>query len=223
MTRMTEGMKWFKNNFGAAIAQAAENTPFTLDFLTAIAVQESFEIWGNIFNSLPTERVLELCVGDTIDGPSRKAFPTSKSALLSIPRGEAIFAVAREELEAVGQVNAAYHRIAISNPNKFCHGFGIFQYDIQFSKKDPEYFIDKEWKIFGNALAKGITELKAAQKTARLGAKNQLTNSELAHVAIAYNTGRFNPSRGLKQGFKDSTGKFYGELVAQYIALAHAV
>ena len=131
--------------------------------------------------------------------------------------------MAREELEAVGQVNAAYHRIAISNPNKFCHGFGIFQYDIQFCKKDPEYFIDKKWKIFGNALAKGITELKAAQKTAKLGAKNQLTDAELAHVAIAYNTGRFNPSRGLKQGFKDSTGKFYGELVAQYIALAHAV
>ena len=79
----------------------------------------------------------------------------------------------------------------------------FFQYDIQFCKKDPEYFINKKWIIFDNALAKGITELKAAQKAARLGAKNQLTDSELVHVAIAYNTGRFDPARGLKQGFKD--------------------
>jgi hypothetical protein len=223
MTRMTDGMKWFKNTFGGAVATATANTPYTLDFLTAIAVQESFEIWGNIFDSHPTDKVLELCVGDTIDGPSRKAFPTSKSALLSMPRGAEVFAVAREELEAVGQVNASYHRIAISNPNKFCHGFGIFQYDIQFCKSDSDYFINKGWKIFANALAKAITELKAAQKKAKLNTKSQLTDEELAHVAIAYNTGSFNPARGLKQGFKDSTGKFYGELIAQYIALAHTV
>ena len=223
MTRMTDGMKWFKNEFGQAITQAANNTPYTLDFLTAIAVQESFEIWGNVFDSLPTEKVLELCVGDTIDGPSRTAFPTSKSALLSIARGAEIFAVAREELKSVGQVNAAYHQIAISNPNKFCHGFGIFQYDIQFCKADPDYFISKRWKVFNNALAKSITELKAAQTRAKLGTKSKLTDLELAFVAIAYNAGRFNPARGLKQGFKDSTGKFYGELIAQYIALAHTV
>jgi hypothetical protein len=162
---MAEGMKWFKTNFGGPIARVTSNTPFTLNFLTAIAVQESFEIWGNIFNSLPTDRVLELCVGDTIDGPSRKAFPTSKSALVATPHGAEIFAVAREELETVGQVNAAYHRIAISNSNKFCHGFGIFQYDIQFCKKHPNYFIEKQWKIFDNALAKAISELKMAQKT----------------------------------------------------------
>ena len=46
---------------------------------------------------------------------------------------------------------------------------------------------------------------------------------EQAFVAIAYNAGSFKPERGLKQGFKDSSGKFYGELIAQYIALAKTV
>ena len=109
-------MRWFKTKFGAAVTTATQGTPFTLDFLTAIAVQESFEVWGNIFDTHPIDQVLELCVGDVIDGPRRTAFPTSKAALLAMPKGAQIFAVARAELEAVGMVNAAYHKIAVSNP-----------------------------------------------------------------------------------------------------------
>jgi hypothetical protein len=65
--------------------------------------------------------------------------------------------------------------------------------------------------------------LKQSQKRANLGDKKHLRDTELAHVAIAYNAGSFDPRRGLKQGFKDSTGKHYGELIAQYIALADTV
>lgn len=220
---LLDGMRWFKSTFGGAVNSAIKDTPYTLNFLTAIAVQESFEIWGGLFKTLPAPEVLSLCVGDTIDGPSRKAFPTSKAALLSIPRGAELFAVARADLEKVGEHNAAYHRIAVSNPNKFCHGFGIFQYDIQFCKQDPEYFIQRKWQKFDLTLAKALSELKQSQKRAKLGTKKQLTDTELAHVAIAYNAGSFDPNRGLKQGFKDSTGKFYGELIAQYIAMAATV
>jgi hypothetical protein len=45
----------------------------------------------------------------------------------------------------------------------------------------------------------------------------------MAAVAIAYNTGRFVPSKGLKQGFKDSAGKFYGENFFEFLRLAHTV
>jgi hypothetical protein len=216
-------MHWFKSTFAKDLNAAIKGTPFTIDFLTAVAVQESFEIWGNIYKTLPADQVLELCVGDVIDGPRRKAFPTSKTALLAAPKGAQIFAVAREELEAVGAHNAAYHKIAVANPNKFCHGFGIFQYDIQFCKSDPAYFINKSWKSFDATLGKCLTELKAAQKRAGFGKKSSLTDTELAYVAIAYNAGRFNPARGLKQGFKDSSGKYYGELIAQFIAMAEKV
>ena len=74
MTRMTDGMKWFKNNFVAAIAQAAENTPFTLDFLTAIAVQESFEIWGNIFDFLRPKGFSNYVLGTPLMGRAGRRF-----------------------------------------------------------------------------------------------------------------------------------------------------
>jgi hypothetical protein len=223
MTKLKDGMSWFKQTFGAEIGPAVSNTPYTLNFLTAIAVQESFEIWGNIFKSLPLPKILELCVGDTIDAPSRKAFPKNRADLLSIPKGAQIFAVARSELEAVGEYNAAYHKIAASNPNKFCHGFGIFQYDIQACKTDPNYFINRDWADFSMALEKCISELKAAQTRAHLGAKTKLSDEELIAVAIAYNAGSYNPKKKLKQGHKDGSGKYYGELIAQYLALASQV
>jgi hypothetical protein len=42
-------------------------------------------------------------------------------------------------------------------------------------------------------------------------------------VAIAYNTGRFKPSFGLKQGFRSADGKFYGEQVFDFLRMAETV
>jgi hypothetical protein len=223
MSSLVDGMKWFKDNFGPDIQTATANTPYTLDFLTAIAVQESFEIWGNIYKTLPIPQILEVCVGDTIDGPARKTFPINKNVLTSIPDGEAIFAVARAALEAVGAYNAAYHKIAISNPNKFCHGFGIFQYDIQNCIPDKDFFVSRKWLTFKTCLEKAIAELKTAQARTIYAGKTSLTSVELVGVAIAYNTGHFVPKLGIKQGFRDPSGKYYGELIAQYIELAATV
>lgn len=223
MALMTDGMRWFKESFQDQIAAATAGTPFTLDFLTAIAVQETFEIWGSLFNKLPVVQVLLLCVGDTLDAPNRRAFPVNKADLLTFERGAEVFAAARAALEDMGEQIPVYHKIALAHPEKFCHGFGIFQYDIQFCKQDPDYFIGKQWGDFSKALGKCLTELKAAQVRIGLGGQTELSAEELAHVAIAYNCGRFNPARGLKQGFQDANGKFYGENIAQYIALAATV
>jgi hypothetical protein len=225
MATIIEGMTWFKQAFRAQIVPAIAGTPFTLSFLTAIATQETFEVWGNIFKSQPAAKVLEVCVGDTIDGPSRTAFPTSKTNLLSVPGGDKLFAVARAALEEVGLFNATYHKIAVANPDKFCHGFGIFQYDLQFSKtKDRPFFLDRKWLDFGECLTRCLAELTAARKKAKLGQLPVLTDLQLAYVAIAYNCGSFDPKRGLKQGFRDKdTGKYYGEYIADYIAMANHI
>jgi hypothetical protein len=42
-------------------------------------------------------------------------------------------------------------------------------------------------------------------------------------VAIAYNTGTFIPSLGLKQGHQDDDGKFYGEQIFDFLETAHTV
>jgi len=225
MGTIGDGMAWFKNTFRGQINPAITGTPYTLSFLTAIATQETFEIWGNLFQAQPTAKILEVCVGDTIDAPSRKAFPIDKAALLAIPNGIDLFLVARQALEDMGAFNAAYHKIALANPDKFCHGFGIFQYDLQSAEgPDKGFFLDRLWLDFAECLKRCLSELDAARKRANLEAVPALTDLERAYVAIAYNSGSFNPAHGLKQGFYDSSsGKYYGELIADYIEKANAI
>lgn len=222
MTTVKEGMGWFKQNFAGAIKQGAAGTPYTLDMLTAIAVQETFSIWGKMFKTLPVPRVLELCVGDTLDAPNRSAFPKTKAALVAVPKGDQMFTIARQALVALGPFDATMQGVAQNHPDKFCHGYGIFQYDIQFFPKDPDYFLQRKWVNFGDTLGKAITELTEAQKRAHLAGKTSLTDMEMAAVAIAYNHGSFDPAKGLKQGFFDGH-KFYGENFFDFLQAAKTV
>jgi hypothetical protein len=219
-----DGMAWFKKQFGSKIKAAIKDTPFTVDLLTAIAVQESFEAWGLLYKKEKVDKVLELCVGDSIGQPKRKAFPRTKTELLNYkpPNGAELFALAREYLKAFGQFNKVYMKQY--NQGKFCHAFGIFQYDIQHFKDKPAYFLKKQWLDFDVCADRVINELKTAQKGARLAGKKTLTDLEQCFVAIVYNMGakKFRASKGLKQGHK-SDGKFYGQYIADYLAAAKAI
>ena len=219
-------MLWFKQQFRGEIEAAVQGTPFTLDMLTALACQETGEVWPILRKTdLSLDRILELCVGDTLDDTAgRSAFPKNKAELVAFPRGSEMFGVARQALEDMAKFVASY-RGAASRPNKFCRGFGIFQFDLQFFKKEPDYFLQKHYANFGRCLAKCIEELRTAQgEVPGLAGKTRLTDLEMAHVAIAYNTGRFRPSRGLKQGFQDKVSKkFYGEFFFEFLRMAHNV
>ena len=184
---------WFKSQFQPAIEQAIAGTPFSVDMITAFACQETGEIWPALRRQgLPTSRILELCVGDTIDasptGGGRRAFPKNKAELLQAPGGERMFAIARQGLVDMASYIPAY-RGAASRPDKFCHGFGIFQLDLQFFKTEPDYFLSRRYADFDTALAKCVGELKSAVKRIGWQAKTSLTDAEMAGVAIAYNTG----------------------------------
>ena len=146
-------------------------------------------------------------VGDTLDAPRRGAgiFPTNKADLLTDPNGAALFAVARGALEDVGQYVAIFHKIAVANPDKFFHAFGIFQYDIQFAKGDPQFFLQKKWYSFDACLAKALGEMKEALAGTYGANKASLTDKEMAYVAIAYNKGSAKLTGSLKQGFKDDS------------------
>ncbi|HKG47244.1 MAG TPA: hypothetical protein VKB02_10985 [Pyrinomonadaceae bacterium] len=218
---------WFKQQFRTEIEVAVHGTPFTLDMLAAVACQETGQIWSNLRKTdLSLDRILELCVGDTIDakpgGGGRRAFPKNKSELVARPDGQEMFGIARQALLDMAQFIPGF-KGAASNPNKFCHGYGIFQFDLQFFKTEPGYFLQKHYAVFADCLAKAIGELRNAQLRAGLKGRTKLTDMEMAAVAIAYNTGSFVPSKGLKQGFKDSAGKFYGENFFAFLRLAHTV
>jgi hypothetical protein len=156
---------WFKKQFHRQIKAAVAGTPFSLDMLTAIACQETGEICPVLRKKLPDlGKLLELCVGDTHDASGgRRAFPKTKKDLVAKPEGEQMFAIARQALVDMAQYIEGYQKTA-ANPDKFCHGFGIFQYDLQFFLEDPDYFLQKRYADFDAALKKCLGELHNAMK-----------------------------------------------------------
>jgi hypothetical protein len=218
-----DALHWFKETFGADLARAVAGTPFTVDLLVAIAAQETGEIWAPLRNKLPVAELLEICVGDTLDADKgRRAFPTTRDDLLSKPRGAEMFTIAHDALVAMARHVPAYAKIA-KNPRKFCHGYGIFQYDLQFFLTDPDYFLQRRWCEFRFTLGKCIDELRNAAKRADLGNRATLTELERVAVAIAYNAGRFRPQKGLKQGHRSPDGRFYGENIFDYQRLSQTI
>ena len=217
-------VRWFKREFSGKIAAAVAGTPLTVDHVTAIALQETGYIWARLQRAgIPTARILELCVGDTIDDTGgRSAFPKNKTALLAEARGQEMFDIGRKALVDIAEHMNDY-KGAVGKPHKFCRGYGIFQYDLQFFRTEPEYFLERKYADFDAALARCVNELKRGLRVTGYADKTSLTDEEAAHVAIAYNTGRFHRAKGLKQGHKNKDGKFYGEMYLDYLKLAHRV
>jgi hypothetical protein len=225
MASMSEldAIRWFKKQFGDAITKACNGTPYNLDMATAIAMQETFaDCWGKLYQTKPADVVLQLCVGDTLDYPKRgaSAFPRDKAELCHAPNGQAMFDVARQALLSIAPYSPGYQSAA-RNPDKFCHGYGIFQYDIQFFKTDPDFFLMRGWCDIDQCIKRLIKELDEARGRIHWSAKTTLNDEEMMYVAIAYNCGSAKIGAGAKQGFF-SDGKYYGENFQRYLALAHA-
>ncbi len=212
---------WFKASFGEAIAAAVAGTPFDLDMLTAIACQETGYLWQRLrTRALSTERILALCVGDTID--SRRAFPRSRAELEAALQGERMFAIARAALIDLARYIPDYAGAA-AKPDTFCHGFGLFQYDLQFFRSDPDYFLEQRYAQIEATAAKCVGELRAAQRRLGWADRATLNERERCAVAIAYNSGRYDPAKGLKQGFRDADGRYYGENFRDFLRRAARV
>jgi hypothetical protein len=218
-------IKWFKSNFATDIIPALAGTPLSFDLICAIAFQESGELWSKLRLHLPREEILRLSVGDTLDEPNRSAFPKSKAELVEIEGGAEMFDLAHQLLGEMAEATGieAYQRVA-RRPHKFVHGYGIFQYDLQFFKTDPDFFLEQRWKNIDACVGKMVGELKHALDKLGFADKPSLTDLEAAFTAIVYNTGfgNFRKSRGLQQGHFDGT-HFYGENIDQFIKIARTI
>ena len=126
------------------------------------------------------------------------------------------------ELQALEDMAEHISGFPVSNPNKFCHGYGMFQYDLQFFLEDPDYFLEKRYEKFDETLAKCCKELTAKAKKIGLFDKPSLDDMELTAVAIAYNTGTFKPALSLKQGHFNGS-RFYGEEIFDFIRMSRTV
>ena len=215
---------WFKTQYSAAITQAVQGTPFDVDMLTAVACQETGSLWGHMRkdpNLTPTQ-IAALCCGDTLDAnKGRSAFPKTKAHLEAVPNGKQMFAIARKALLDMAAHVPGYG-FAFTNKAKFCHGYGIFQYDLQFFLTNPDYFLKRRYEDFGNSLARALGELKNGLRKRGLHNQPTITDAEFCTVAICYNTGGYKPAKGLKQGHNDGT-RFYGEAIRDYLDMARHV
>jgi hypothetical protein len=213
---------WFKQQFQARILPALAGTPLSVDMVVAAACQETGHIWPLLRRKgLPLAQILALCVGDTLDASKgRSAFPRNKAELLARPRGDAMFRIGRQALVAMAAQVPGYSAAA-ALPDKFCHGYGIFQRDLQFFVGDPDYFLQRRYEIFEDTLAQCVGELKGAVRQLGFQNRDSLSALELAAVGIAYNTGGFNRAKGLKQGYFNGSS-YYGELIFGFIQLAQA-
>ena len=222
-----DAIQWFKTTFNSEIEAATKGTPFGVDLITAIAYQETGYIWSVLLQkALNVPEILEFCVSDTIDADStqpRGAFPKRKADLLAFRDGDKMYAIARQALIDMAQHIPGFSGVA-KNANKFCHGYGIFQYDLQFFKDDPEFFLQKKWATISACVQKCIQELREQMAGLGWSAKTDLTDTERVYLAIAYNKGakRVDLKGGFKQGFK-SDGRYYGENIFEFLRIAQTI
>lgn len=221
----TDDIRWFKTRFAGQIQQAIAGTPLSLDFVVALACQETGEIWTALRASgLPDDQVVALCTGDTLDEDGgRRAFPRTRQQLVDFkpPLGQQMFDLGHQALVDMAAHIPAYSKVA-KNPAKFCHGYGVFQLDLQFFREDPDYFLNRNYEKFDHTLGRCAGELKGALVTLGYESKTSLTDLEMTAVGIVYNTGGYNPKKGLKQGHFDGK-RYYGENLFDFLRLAHTV
>jgi len=216
-------IEWFKTTFWNKIESALQGTAFDPNMLVAIASQETGGLWSPMRKKgLSTDEIVRLCCGDTLDDDKgRKAFPKNFDELTAHPRGEEMFQIARQALLEMAEHVPGFG-FAQNRPKKFCHGFGVFQLDLQFFKDDPDYFLEKKYETFENTLDRAVRELKSCLKKRKLEDAESISDFEFCTVAITYNTGGFRPNKGLRQGHFDGT-KFYGEHIRDYLAMARGI
>jgi len=218
-----DALRWFKETFGHELANAAAGTPYSIDLLVAIAAQETGDIWAPLRNKLPVKELLAICVGDTLDdNKGRAAFPKTHADLVAVRGGEEMFRIAHDALVSMAAHVPGYNKVA-KLPLKFCHGYGIFQYDLQFFMTDPDYFLLGRWREFSLSLGKCLEELRAAARRVGSSDRKSLSDLEQVAVAIAYNAGVFRPKKGLKQGHRSDDGRFYGENIFDYLRLSQTL
>jgi hypothetical protein len=219
LTAKQHGMVWMNTTFGTGIEKAIAGTPFTKNLVIAIGIQETFYIWAELYKTGTPEKVLSACVGDTLDFPRRaSAWPKNRAELEAHAKGKEMFKIARAALEDIAKIPHSGYQSVVKNPDKFCHGFGMFQYDIQFfENEDPDYFLSKRWMTWDGTVGKGVAELTTQMRGLYGKNKTVLTYDESVYVAIAYNQGAKKTKAGIakghrfQQGHEDSNGVFYGE------------
>ena len=151
-------MKWFKQNFHNEVEAAIMGTPFSLDLIVAIACQETGHIWPALRKrQLTRTEFWRLCWRHHRREPRQQqgpqGVPEEQGGTLWQSKGQEMFGIARKALADMAQPFRGSTR---ANPNKFCHGFGVFQFDLQFFNDEPDYFLERRYEKFSGRWASAL-------------------------------------------------------------------
>ena len=147
---------WLKRNFGREIETAVKGSAYNVDTICGIACQETAYFWVNMLERLTPEQVCARCVLDACgDAPGtvRKAFPRNTSAFKKEYGDE------RTQM-LIEEANKTRAIRGYARKNWVYKGYGIFQYDLQFVKGDPDFFFEKQWYNFSACLDRVMRELR---------------------------------------------------------------
>jgi len=217
-------MRWFNAQFAHRVKITVGGTPFRPELVMSIAVKEVGYLVARMrVAGLTLDQILIRCVGDTIERSAHR-FPADRGDLEDEPHGGQMFQIAREALAGVAEFSSSYRSAYDGNENSFCRGFGIFQYDLQFYRDDPQFFLQRQWGDFDACLARFIQELYDSMARNRWRGRQSLVFEEEIGLAIAYNAGRYRPERGRRQGHRNrTTQRYYGQDFADLLAEADAL
>ncbi len=130
---------WLKRNFGKEIEEAVKGSAYSVDTIC-----------------VTPEQVCARCVLDAsgdAPGTVRRAFPSNTSAFRR-EYGDERTQMLIEEANKTRALRGYPHK------NWVYKGYGIFQYDLQFVKVDPDFFFEKQWYNFSACLDRVMRELR---------------------------------------------------------------
>jgi hypothetical protein len=161
---MKKCVGWLDASFRTEVERAFKATPFGLEHIYAIAWQESSELWPKLIGKYDTAQILGFCVLDgSGDDPKKPRNP--------YPQKKAVLEKDDPELTSLLLAEGNKARVArgMKPSERFLYkGYGIFQYDLQYVKKDRSFFAERKWYYIDECLKK----LKGELMTKYAAAKN---------------------------------------------------
>lgn len=146
---------WLLRNFATPIEQAVQGTPLDADLVAAIACKETANVWLHWIDRLSPGEVLARCVFDgsgDVPGTSRSAFPRNAAEFRAVA-GDALTDALIDEANETRKLRGF-------GPQRWLYkGYGLFQYDLQHFKTDPDFFRNRQWGDFAACMDRFMREM----------------------------------------------------------------
>ncbi|MNF28758.1 hypothetical protein D3C84_94470 [compost metagenome] len=147
--------RWLLKHFGDDMRAAVKGKLYQLEHLCAIVCQETAYKWLKWIDVTKPQTIIERCVfdasGDSSQSP-RSAFPKNTKAFRDV-YGDSLTNM------LINEANLTRKMQNMSDKQWVYKGYGIFQYDLQHIRTDPDFFVKKQWYSFSTCLHKVCSEL----------------------------------------------------------------